>query len=130
MSSHPCPLVGRFEAPLLRGVREELPSRRSGVTVKKIVGGKFGGTKIFVTLGYYSDGRLGEIFIDMKQEGDWQRTVSHALAQTVSVALQYGTPPEAIARALKDWQFHPSDEMYKSYIDAVGKIIEEEAIQK
>jgi len=45
--------------------RKTLPHRRAGYTQKAVIGGH----KVYLRTGQYSDGSLGEIFIDMHKEG-------------------------------------------------------------
>ena len=47
------------------GTRVRLPKKRHGFTQEA----KVGGHKIFLRTGEYSNGQLGEIFIDMHKEG-------------------------------------------------------------
>ena len=49
---------------LVRSYREKMPDRRKGYTQKAVVGGH----KAYLRTGEYSDGSLGEIFIDMHKE--------------------------------------------------------------
>src|SRR5690606_20406102 len=75
--------------------RERLPSRRTGYTQKAIVGGH----KVYLHTGEYSDGRLGEIFIDMHKEGAAFRAMMNNFAIAVSLGLQYGVPLEEYVEA-------------------------------
>uniref|UniRef100_UPI003515002A vitamin B12-dependent ribonucleotide reductase n=1 Tax=Cognatishimia sp. TaxID=2211648 RepID=UPI003515002A len=68
--------------------REKMPERRKGYTQKAVVGGH----KVYLRTGEYSDGALGEIFIDMHKEGAGFRAMMNNFAIAVSVGLQYGVP--------------------------------------
>ncbi|MEM9710565.1 MAG: vitamin B12-dependent ribonucleotide reductase, partial [Pseudomonadota bacterium] len=70
--------------------REKMPQRRRGYTQKANVGGH----KVYLRTGEYSDGSLGEIFIDMHKEGAGFRAMMNNFAIAVSVGLQYGVPLE------------------------------------
>ncbi|MGB0250441.1 MAG: vitamin B12-dependent ribonucleotide reductase, partial [Paracoccaceae bacterium] len=50
---------------IIKTEREKMPERRKGYTQKAIVGGH----KVYLRTGEYTDGSLGEIFIDMHKEG-------------------------------------------------------------
>ena len=63
-----------------------LPKKRHGFTQEA----KVGGHKIFLRTGEYSNGQLGEIFIDMHKEGAAFRSLMNCFAMSVSVGLQYG----------------------------------------
>jgi ribonucleoside-diphosphate reductase alpha chain len=84
--------------------REKLPSRRSGYTQKAVVGGH----KVYLHTGDYTDGRLGEIFIDMHKEGAAFRSVMNAFAIAVSLGLQYGVPLDEFVNAFTFTRFEPS----------------------
>jgi ribonucleoside-diphosphate reductase alpha chain len=84
--------------------RERLPERRKGYTQKAIVGGH----KVYLRTGEYSDGRLGEIFIDMHKEGAGFRAMMNNFAIAVSVGLQYGVPLEEFVDAFTFTRFEPA----------------------
>ena len=89
---------------VIRTNREKLPERRKGYTQKAIVGGH----KVYLRTGEYSDGRLGEIFIDMHKEGAGFRAMMNNFAIAVSVGLQYGVPLEEFVEAFTFTRFEPA----------------------
>ena len=84
--------------------RNKLPERRKGYTQKAIVGGH----KVYLRTGEYSDGKLGEIFIDMHKEGAAFRAMMNNFAIAVSVGLQYGVPLEEYVEAFTFTRFEPA----------------------
>jgi ribonucleoside-diphosphate reductase alpha chain len=70
--------------------RKTLPAKRRGYTIKS----KVGGQAVFLRTGEYSDGTLGEIFIDMAKEGATMRSLLNCFAISISIGLQYGVPLE------------------------------------
>ena len=84
--------------------REKMPQRRKGYTQKAIVGGH----KVYLRTGEYSDGSLGEIFIDMHKEGAGFRAMMNNFAIAVSVGLQYGVPLEEFVDAFTFTKFEPA----------------------
>ncbi|NRB00700.1 MAG: vitamin B12-dependent ribonucleotide reductase, partial [Rhodobacteraceae bacterium] len=84
--------------------REKMPERRRGYTQKAIVGGH----KVYLRTGEYSDGKLGEIFIDMHKEGAGFRAMMNNFAIAVSVGLQYGVPLEEFVDAFTFTRFEPA----------------------
>lgn len=84
--------------------REKMPDRRTGYIQKATVGGH----KVYVHTGEYSDGRLGEIFIDMHKEGAAFRAMMNNFAIAVSLGLQYGVPLEEYVEAFTFTRFEPS----------------------
>lgn len=84
--------------------RKQLPAKRRGYTMK----GKVGGQALFLRTGEYSDGTLGEIFIDMAKEGATMRSLLNSFAIAISVGLQYGVPLEEYVDKFIFSRFEPS----------------------
>ena len=84
--------------------REKMPARRTGYIQKAVVGGH----KVYVHTGEYADGRLGEIFVDMHNEGAAFRAMMNNFAIAVSLGLQYGVPLEEYVEAFTFTRFEPS----------------------
>jgi hypothetical protein len=82
--------------------REALNDRRPNTTTMI----EFGGEKYFVTVGYYPDDRIGEVFIDRKKTktsgklGFTLDGICRDSAVLMSMALQFGTTIETIAHAV------------------------------
>jgi len=90
-------------------MRDHLGARRRSVTQKlSIRDGKGGRHKIYITTGVYNDGRLGEIFINTNRMGTTLNGFLDSLAMTVSIALQFGTPVEAIAKGFCGTDYPPA----------------------
>jgi ribonucleoside-diphosphate reductase alpha chain len=89
---------------VVRSERRKLPHRRRGYTQKAIVGGH----KVYLRTGEYSDGAIGEIFIDMHKEGAAFRSLMNNFAIAVSIGLQYGVPLEEFVDAYTFTRFEPS----------------------
>jgi len=89
---------------IIKTEREKMPERRKGYTQKAIVGGH----KVYLRTGEYTDGALGEIFIDMHKEGAGFRAMMNNFAIAVSVGLQYGVPLEEFVDAFTFTKFEPS----------------------
>lgn len=84
--------------------RKSLPAKRRGFTQKA----KIGGQVIFLRTGEYSDGTLGEIFIDLAKEGSTLRSLMNCFAIAVSVGLQYGVPLEEFVEKFVFTKFEPA----------------------
>ena len=84
--------------------RRRLPATRNGITHKFSIAGFEG----YLTANTYDDASLGELFInDVGKEGSTLRGVLAMFAMAASVALQYGAPPEVLARKLALMNFEP-----------------------
>ncbi|MBL7739114.1 MAG: vitamin B12-dependent ribonucleotide reductase [Chitinophagaceae bacterium] len=84
--------------------RRSLPAKRRGFTQKA----KINGQAIFLRTGEYSDGTLGEIFIDMAKEGATMRSMMNCFAIAISIGLQYGVPLEEFVDKFAFTKFDPS----------------------
>jgi len=84
--------------------RKSLPAKRRGFTQKA----KIGGQVVFLRTGEYSDGTLGEIFIDLAKEGSTLRSLMNCFAIAVSVGLQYGVPLEEFVDKFVFTRFEPA----------------------
>jgi ribonucleoside-diphosphate reductase alpha chain len=84
--------------------RKTLPGKRRGFTQKA----KINGQVIFLRTGEYTDGTLGEIFIDMAKEGATMRSMLNCFAIAISIGLQYGVPLEEFVDKFVFTKFEPS----------------------
>ena len=84
--------------------RRKLPYRRAGYTQKAVVGGH----KLYLRTGDYSDGTLGEIFLDMHREGAAFRSLMNSFAIAISLGLQHGVPLEEFVEAFLFSRFEPN----------------------
>ena len=89
--------------PEMVATRQSLPSTRESVTHKFNVARHEG----YLTIGFYPDGKPGEIFIKMAKEGSTISGMCQAFCRAFSLALQYGlTVEEAVVR-FKGMRFEP-----------------------
>ncbi len=84
--------------------RKQLPAKRRGYTFKA----KVGGQPLFVRTGEYSDGTLGEVFVDMAKEGATMRSLMNSFAIAVSIGLQYGVPLDEFVDKFTFTRFEPA----------------------
>src|SRR5437867_5144625 len=84
--------------------RRRMPERRLGYTQKAIVGGH----KIYLRTGEYTDGTIGEIFLDMHKEGAAFRSLMNCFAIAISLGLQHGVPLEEFVDAFVFTRFEPN----------------------
>ena len=85
--------------------RERLPNRRAASTFDI----EASGLRYTVTLGFYSDGRIGEIFLENHKQGSQAGIMASDSAVMASIALQHGVPLDVIRKALmRDPRGYPS----------------------
>ncbi len=109
--------------------RMHLPPTRSGLTAKNSVGG----TEFYVTVNFYEKDptRPGEVFLCVAKEGSTLGGMCDALGVTISLALQYGVPWEALTRKYRHTRFEPSgpsdqwpNQTYSSLVAAVAATVD------
>jgi ribonucleoside-diphosphate reductase alpha chain len=87
-----------------RPARRKLPDERHAITHKFSIAGHEG----YITVGMYEDGKPGEIFLVMAKEGSTISGLMDAFATSISMALQYGVPLEALIEKFSHVRFEPS----------------------
>lgn len=100
--------------------RRALPAKRRGYTQKA----KINGQTLFLRTGEYSDGTLGEIFIDMAKEGATMRSMLNCFAIAVSIGLQYGVPLEEFVEKFVFTRFEPAGMVQHPNIKSATSIID------
>jgi len=85
-------------------VRKRLPKQRASITRKVNIAGH----EMYLTIGLYEDGKPGELFIIMNQQGSFAAGMADSFAKMVSIGLQYGVPIETIVNQLRHMRFQPS----------------------
>jgi len=90
--------------PDARPARRKLPDERHAITHKFSIAGHEG----YITVGMYEDGKPGEIFLVMAKEGSTISGLMDAFATSISMALQYGVPLEALVEKFSHVRFEPS----------------------
>ena len=77
--------------------RKRLPNRRPAITFTF----ERDRSQYQVTVGYFPDGRVGEIFLNADRGDSLLDVLTHDAAILASLALQHGCPLETITHALK-----------------------------
>jgi len=85
-------------------VREKLPRNRTSRTFEFRVAE----CKGFVTVGEYTDGRPGEIFLKVSKQGSTLAGIMDAFSISVSYGLQYGVPLRNFVEAFTNTRFEPA----------------------
>lgn len=76
--------------------RKPLPNRRMHVTDDLVV---WNGHSLIVSIGLRADSTAGDVFADTPAGGDLQAVLADACV-LISIALQHGVPPDALAKSL------------------------------
>ncbi len=86
------------------GKRFSMPDRRKGYIQKATIGDH----KVYLHTGEYTDGKIGEIFIDTNKEGELVKALMNNFAIAISLGLQYGVPLDEFVDAYIGTKFEPS----------------------
>jgi len=78
--------------------RLTLPQRRRAETFELCHGGQ--NTPFQITVGYYPDDRVGELFIAGGKSGSDLEAIAREGAIMFSLAIQYGAPLDVVQRAI------------------------------
>ena len=92
------------EAVAAQPIRRRLPDERKAIVHHFNVGGYEG----YLTIGFYDDGRLEEMFITTAKEGSTVSGLMDCFATAVSLALQYGVPLKVLCDKFSHTRFEPS----------------------
>ena len=84
--------------------RERLPDTRQSMTHKFDIQGHEG----YLTVGFFADGRPGELFITMAKEGSTVGGLMDVVGTLVSMGLQYGVPLEVFVNKFAHSRFEPA----------------------
>jgi ribonucleoside-diphosphate reductase alpha chain len=85
-------------------LRNKLPEERQALTHKFTVNG----TEGYITVGLYSDGSPGEIFVKMSKQGSTIAGLMDSFSISISLALQYGVPLKVLVNKFIHTRFEPS----------------------
>jgi ribonucleoside-diphosphate reductase alpha chain len=83
--------------------RFRLPDERQSLTHRF----KIADFKGYLTMGFYPDGRIGEIFIEAEKQGSTLSGMLGAFGRSVSIGLQYGIPIDHFTQSFKYLRFTP-----------------------
>ena len=84
--------------------RHHMPDERKSVTHKFTIGGVYKG---YLTVGFYPDGKPGEIFIESAKAGSMMNGLLDCFATSISMCLQYGVPVKKIVSKFAHVSFEP-----------------------
>jgi len=84
--------------------RRKLPDTRPALTHRFVVGG----VKGYITVGFYDDGTVGEVFVRIAKAGSTLSGLLDGWAVTTSLAVQHGVPLEVLINKLSYTRFEPA----------------------
>jgi len=99
-------------------VRNSLPQRRHSETFTMVHGNHR--TPFDITVGYYENGMVGEVFISGAQSGSEMEAITRDGAIVLSLALQHGVPIETLKRAITRNRENKPDTVIGAVIDRIA----------
>ncbi|MFZ7120361.1 MAG: vitamin B12-dependent ribonucleotide reductase [Eubacteriaceae bacterium] len=89
---------------------KHVPNRKrpGGMRLSRTHAAKIGDIELYITIGFYEDGSMAEVFVSTDKEGTVVKGLLASLSKSLSNMLQYNIPPKEISRLLRGQQFEPS----------------------
>jgi hypothetical protein len=78
------------------------------------------GRQFTVTIGFYADGRLGEVFVDVGRIGQDIESIARDAGVVLSIALQHGTPIETLRHAITRDSSNAPTSMLGAILDCIS----------
>jgi len=100
--------------------RDVLPETRRSLTHKFLIGTHEG----YLTVGLFTDGRPGEIFIKMSKEGSTLSGLLQGFCRAFSLALQHGLSVRDAAERFRGMRFEPSGPTNNPRIPETSSILD------
>jgi len=107
--------------------RKPLRIKPSGIRSARVHEAAINGLKLYITTSFYEDGKLGEIYVSSGRQGSLTKGLLDSMSTTISEMLQYGVPPEDIARMYRGQKYEPSGFVtghpYIKFADSISDLI-------
>ena len=104
--------------------RERLPARRPSAThVIRWAGSDDQPTEYSVTVGYFLDGRPGEVFANGLRVGSSMQSLLEDACVAVSIALQHGVAPADLAYSMGRTPISKTETRPASIIGAIAEVL-------
>ncbi len=108
-------------------VYKPLRVKPSGIRIARVHEAAIDGLKLYVTTSFYEDGRLGEIYVSSGRQGSLTKGLLDSISTTISEMLQYGVPPQDIAKMYRGQKYEPSGFVsghpYIKFVDSISDLI-------
>lgn len=106
--------------------------RPEGMRMSRTHSAKIDGIELYITIGFYEDGRMAEIFVSTDKDGTVVKGLLASLSKSISHMLQYNIPPENISMMLRGQKYEPSGfvtrhpyiKFASSISDLISKVID------
>lgn len=99
----------------------------TGIRTAKVHYVRINGLTLYITVSYFEDGRLAEVFVSAGQHGSLVKGLLESLSMTISQMLQYGVAPADIAKIYRSQKYEPSgfvsDHPFIKHVDSISDLI-------
>lgn len=82
--------------------------RPEGMRLSRTHAAKIGDIELYITIGFYEDGGIAELFVSTDKEGTVVKGLLASLSKSISNMLQYHIPPAQISKMLRGQKYEPS----------------------
>jgi ribonucleoside-diphosphate reductase alpha chain len=111
---------------------EPIRIRPEGMRLSRTHAAKIGDIELYITIGFYEDGGIAEIFVSTDKEGTVVKGLLASLSKSISNMLQYHIPPDQISKMLRGQKYEPSGfvsrhpyiKFASSISDLISKVID------
>ncbi|MEG1432659.1 vitamin B12-dependent ribonucleotide reductase [Eubacterium sp.] len=106
-----------------------VPTRKKpkGVRNSRTHSAKMGDIELYITIGFYEDDRISELFVSTDRDGTVVKGLLASLSKTISHMLQYNIPPVDISSILRGQKYEPSGFVsrhpYIKYASSISDLI-------
>ena len=98
-----------------------------GIRKARVHEAAINGMRLYITVSYYEDGRLGEIYVAAGRQGSLIKGLLDSVSTTVSKMLQYNVPPAEVARMFRGQKYEPNGIVighpYIKFVDSISDLI-------
>ncbi len=107
--------------------KKSMRHRPEGMRMSRTHSAKIDGIELYITIGFYEDGRMAEIFVSTDKDGTVVKGLLTSLSKAISHMLQYDIPPENISMMLRGQKYEPSGFVtrhpYIKYASSISDLI-------
>ncbi|MDR1533152.1 MAG: vitamin B12-dependent ribonucleotide reductase [Clostridiales bacterium] len=108
-------------------VYKPMRNKPKGIRPARVHEAAIDGLKLYITTSFYEDGRLGEIYVSSGRQGSLVKGLLDSMSTMISEMLQYGVPPQDIAKMYRGQKFEPSGFItghpYIKFADSISDLI-------
>ena len=98
-----------------------------GIRNARVHEAEINGMKLYITVSFYEDRRVGEIYVTAGRQGSLIKGLLDSVSTTVSKMLQYNVPPADIARMFRGQKYEPNGIVighpYIKFVDSISDLI-------